>query len=128
MVERISASPRIQRSPFYEATRRHGAIGYSVYNKMYLPIGYGDSKREFWSLVNDVTLWDVAVQRIVEISGPDAFAFTNMLTPRDLTKCNAGNCKYVLITDQYGGILNDPVLLRLGEDQFWLSRADGDIP
>ncbi|MBC8267199.1 MAG: glycine cleavage system protein T [Rhodospirillaceae bacterium] len=123
----ISTSPRIQRSPFFEATRRYGALGYSVYNKMYLPIGYDDPEKEFWSLVNDVTLWDVAVQRIVEISGPDALAFTNMLTPRDLTKCRTGNCKYVLITDQHGGILNDPILLRLAEDRFWLSRADSDI-
>jgi len=127
MSKTISASPRIQRSPFYEATCRYGALGYSVYNKMYLPIGYDDPEKEFWSLVNDVTLWDVAVQRIVEISGPDAFTFTNMLTPRDLTTCDTGSCKYVLITDQYGGILNDPVLLRLDENRFWLSRADSDI-
>jgi glycine cleavage system aminomethyltransferase T len=127
MPDHISASPRIQRSPFYEATMRYGALGFSVYNKMYLPTGYSSPEREFWSLVNDVTLWDVAVQRIVEITGPDAFAFTNSLTPRDLTKCNVGNCKYVLITDQYGGILNDPVLLRLDENRFWLSRADSDI-
>ncbi len=127
MPNSISASPRIQRSPFYDATVRHGALGFSVYNKMYLPTGYNDPETEFWSLVKDVTLWDVAVQRVVEISGPDAFTFTNMLTPRDLTKCNPGSCKYVLITDQYGGILNDPVLLRLAENRFWLSRADSDI-
>jgi len=127
MSKQISLSPRIKKSPFYDATIKHGALGFSVYNKMYLPIGYNDPETEFWSLVNDVTLWDVAVQRIVEITGPDAFEFTNMLTPRDLTKCKVGNCKYVLITDQNGGILNDPVLLRLAENHFWLSRADGDI-
>lgn len=127
MSKQISLSPRIKKSPYYEATVRQGALGFSVYNKMYLPIGYDDPEKEFWSLVNDVTLWDVAVQRIVEITGPDAFEFTNMLTPRDLTKCKVGNCKYVLITDQNGGILNDPVLLRLDENHFWLSRADSDI-
>ena len=127
MSKQISLSPRIKKSPFYEATVRRGALGFSVYNKMYLPIGYDDPETEFWSLVNDVTLWDVAVQRIVEITGPDAFKFTNLLTPRDLTKCKIGNCKYVLITDQNGGILNDPVLLRLAENHFWLSRADSDI-
>lgn len=127
MSAQISLSPRIRKSPFYEATLHEGALGFSVYNKMYLPIGYDDPETEFWALVNDVTLWDVAVQRIVEITGPDAFIFTNMLTPRDLTKCKIGSCKYVLITDDYGGILNDPVLLRLAENHFWLSRADSDL-
>jgi aminomethyltransferase len=94
---------------------------------MYLPMGYSDPETEFWDLVNNVTLWDVAAQRIVEITGPDALAFTNLLTPRDLTKCAVGQCKYVVITSQDGGILNDPVLLRLDEDRFWLSRADSDI-
>ncbi|MTI09292.1 glycine cleavage T C-terminal barrel domain-containing protein [Curvivirga aplysinae] len=124
---KISLSPRIRKSPYFEATERHGAAAYSVYNKMYLPVGYGDAEKEFNALCNGVTLWDVAVQRIVEISGPDALKFTNMLTPRDLTKCKVGQCKYVLITDQYGGILNDPVLLRIAEDKFWLSRGDSDI-
>ncbi|WP_420547819.1 glycine cleavage T C-terminal barrel domain-containing protein [Curvivirga sp.] len=124
---KISLSPRIRKSPYFEATERHGAAAYSVYNKMYLPVGYGDAEKEFDALCNAVTLWDVAVQRIVEISGPDALKFTNMLTPRDLTKCKVGQCKYVLITDQYGGILNDPVLLRIAEDKFWLSRGDSDI-
>ena len=74
-----------------------------------------------------MTLWDVAAQRIVEITGPDALAFTNLLTPRDLTECAVGQCKYVVITAPDGGILNDPLLLRLDEDRFWLSRADGDV-
>jgi aminomethyltransferase len=127
MTAKLFLSPRIRKSPYFEATRRYGAKEFSVYNKMYLPMGYSDPETEFWNLVNNVNLWDVAAQRIVEITGPDALAFTNMLTPRDLTKCAVGQCKYVVITSQDGGILNDPVLLRLDEDRFWLSRADGDI-
>ncbi len=127
MTAKLFLSPRIRKSPYFEATRRYGAKEFSVYNKMYLPMGYSDPETEFWNLVNNVTLWDVAAQRIVEITGPDALAFTNLLTPRDLTKCAVGQCKYVVITSQDGGILNDPVLLRLDEDRFWLSRADGDI-
>ena len=90
-------------------------------------MSYSDPQREYWNLVNNVNLWDVAAQRIVEIIGPDAFEFTNHLTPRNLAKCQVGQCKYVVITAPDGGILNDPVLLRLAEDRFWLSRADGDI-
>jgi len=94
---------------------------------MYHPRHYDDPIAEYWKLVNDVTLWDVGVERQVEITGPDAFALTNMLTPRDLHKCAVGQCKFVLNTDGDGGIINNPVLLRLGENHFWLSVADGDV-
>ena len=93
---------------------------------MYIPDSYGDPVEEYWHLTNDVTLWDVGVEQIVEITGPDASAFTNMLTPRDLTRCAVGQGKYVLITAEDGGIINDPVLLRLGENQWWLALADSD--
>ena len=124
---KIYITGRIRKSPFFEATVKAGATQFSVYNKTYLPGGYAAPEAEFWSLVNDVTLWDVTCQRVVEISGPDALAFTDYLTPRDLSKCRVGQCRYVLITNRDGGILNDPVLMRLAEDRFWLSRADSDI-
>jgi aminomethyltransferase len=94
---------------------------------MFLPIGYDNLEAEYWRLLKGVTLWDVAVERQTEITGPDAFAFTNMLTPRDLSKCKVGQCKYVVITTEDGGIVNDPVLLRLGENHFWLAGADSDL-
>ncbi|HSF15316.1 MAG TPA: glycine cleavage T C-terminal barrel domain-containing protein [Vicinamibacteria bacterium] len=119
--------PRIRKSPYFEATQRHGATAYNVYNHMYHPICYDDPVSEYWKLVNDVTIWDVAVERQVEISGPDAFDFTNRLIPRDLSKCRVGQCKYVVITDERGGIINDPVLARLGENHFWLAAADSDL-
>jgi len=100
---------------------------YSVYNHMYHPRHYGDPVAEYWQLLDGVTLWDVGVERQVEITGPDAFAFTNMLVARDLAKCEVGQCKYVFVTAPDGGIINDPVLLRLGEDHFWLSLADSDV-
>ncbi len=118
--------PRCRKSPFFEATRRAGCKAYSVYNHMYLPRYYDDPVAEYWHLVNHVTLWDVSVERVVEITGPDASAFINMLTPRDLTKCAVGQGKYVLITAEDGGIINDPVLSRIGENQWWLALADSD--
>jgi aminomethyltransferase len=83
--------------------------------------------QNFWNLVNGAILCDVAVERQVEITGPDAARFTQYLTPRDLSTCEVGQCKYVLITDQFGGIINDPILLKLGENHFWLSIADSDV-
>ncbi|MDA3626398.1 glycine cleavage system protein T [Saccharopolyspora sp. WRP15-2] len=119
--------PRIRKSPFFYASRRHGVGLYSVYNHTYHPRHYGDPIGEYWALLEGVTLWDVGVERQVEITGPDAFEFTNMLVPRDLTKCKVGQCKYVFVTAEDGGIINDPVLLRLGENHFWLSLADSDV-
>ena len=118
---------RIRKSPYFYASRRHGVALYSVYNHMYHPRHYGDPVAEYWHLLNGVTLWDVGVERQVEITGPDAFTFTNMLVPRDLNKCKVGQCKYVFVTAADGGIINDPVLLRLGENHFWLSLADSDV-
>ena len=90
------------------------------------PAYYDDLVTEYWALVNDVTLWDVGVERVVEISGPDGFALANMLTCRDLTRCAAGQGKYAPVIAPDGGIVNDPVLLRRDENTFWLCLADSD--
>ena len=118
--------PWYRRSPFFEKTLAAGCSAYDIYNHMYLPGYYADPIEEYWALLNDVTVWDVSVERIVEISGPDASAFTNLLTCRDLTRCEVGQGKYVLITAEDGGIVNDPVLLRVEADRWWLALADSD--
>jgi len=118
--------PWYRRSPFFEKTLAAGCSAYDIYNHMYLPGYYADPVEEYWALLNGVTLWDVGVERIVEITGPDASAFTNSLTCRDLTKCAVGQGKYVLITAEDGGIVNDPVLLRVEENRWWLALADSD--
>lgn len=118
---------QIRKSPFFNGTVRWGATDFSVYNHMYIPRSFGDPEQNFWNLVNDAILCDVAVERQVEIAGPDAASFVQLLTPRNLSQCAVGQCKYVLITNEAGGILNDPVLLRLEENRFWLSLADSDV-
>jgi len=118
---------QIRKSPYFDATVRWGAKDFSVYNHMYIPRDFGDAEQNFWNLVNTATLSDVAVERQVEITGPDAATFVQLLTPRNLSQCAAGQCKYVLITNAQGGVLNDPILLRLAENHFWLSLADSDI-
>lgn len=119
--------PWYRQSPFFEATLRAGCKAYDIYNHMYLPGYYEDPVEEYWALLNDVTLWDVGVERVVEISGPDGSDLANMITCRDLTKCAVGQGKYVLNIAPDGGILNDPVLLRRDENTFWLCLADGDL-
>jgi aminomethyltransferase len=118
---------QIRKSPYFDSTVKWGATGFSVYNHMYIPRDFGSPEQNFWNLIEKAILCDVAVERQVEITGPDAYKFTQLLTPRNLSKLSIGQCKYVLITNNDGGILNDPVLLRLAENHFWLSLADSDV-
>ena len=127
MAQRIGFGTQIRKSPFFDATLRWGATGFSVYNHMYIPRDFGDPVQNYWNLVTAAILCDVAVERQIEITGPDAAQFVQMLTPRDLSQMAVGQCKYVLITNTEGGILNDPIVLRLGKDHFWFSLADSDI-
>ncbi len=123
----LTIGPRIRKSPYFDATLRHGARAFTVYNHMYMPTVYTDPVTEYWRLVAGVTVWDVACERQVEITGPDARNFVQLLTPRDLSQCSIDECRYVLLTADDGGIVNDAVLLRLAENHFWLSPGDGDV-
>ncbi len=122
----VQRGARNRRTPYYEATQRYGPKGFTVYNHMYFPIRFDSFEAEFDALLNAVTLWDVSVERCLEISGPDGFRFAQLLTPRDLSKCAVGQAKYVLICDSDGGIINDPVLTRMDENTFWFALASSD--
>jgi aminomethyltransferase len=122
----VQRGARNRRTPFYEATQRHSPKGFTVYNHMYFPIRFDTFEAEFDALLNAVTLWDVSVERCLEISGPDGARFAQLLTPRDLSKCAVGQAKYVLICDSDGGIVNDPVLTRMDEHTFWFALASSD--
>ena len=115
-----------KKSPYFQRTVEAGCTSWDLYNHMLIPTLYDDDVKEYWHLVEKVTLWDVAVERQVEITGPDAARFTQLLTPRDLSQTQPEQCKYVLLCAPDGGIVNDPILLKLAEDHFWLSLADSD--
>jgi len=123
----IAMSPRVRRSPFFEATVKAGATAFSIYNHMYLPTSYGDPEGEYWRLINGVSMWDVAAERQVEFLGPDAAKLAQYVTPRNLSSFSVGQGKYVPICDHDGYLLSDPILMKLADDRFWLSIADGDI-
>ena len=122
----VQRGARLRRSPFYEAEQRYGPLGYTVYNHMLFPIRYDEFEAEYWHLLNHVTLWDVAVERCLEVSGPDGFKFAQLMTPRDLSTCAVGQAKYVLLCAADGGILNDPVMTRMDENRFWFALASSD--
>ena len=115
-----------KKSPYHRRAVEAGCTSWDLYNHMLIPTLYDDDVKEYWHLVDHVTLWDVAVERQLEIRGPDAAAFTQLLTPRDLSATVPEQCKYVLICAPDGGIVNDPILLKLADDHFWLSLADSD--
>jgi aminomethyltransferase len=122
----IYFGPWYRRSPFFDATRRAGCTAYDVYNHMLLPAYFDDPELEYWALLNDVTVWDVGVERTVEVTGPDADALIDLMTCRDLTTCAVGQGKYMLVTAPDGGIVNDPVLLHVRNKTWWMQLADSD--
>jgi glycine cleavage system aminomethyltransferase T len=118
--------PWYRRSPFFDATRRAGCSAYDIYNHMYLPSYFDDPDVEYRVLQEGVTMWDVGVERTVEVHGPDADRLIDMITCRDLTTCAVKQGKYMLVTAPDGGIVNDPVLLHVDEGRWWMQLADSD--
>lgn len=123
----LSFGARVRKSPFFDRTVKAGATHFSVYNHMYMPTGYGDPLGEYWRLVEGVSMWDVACERQVEISGPDAGKLVRYLTPRDLGNLEPGQGRYVPMCNASGALINDPVLLPLENGRFWFSIADSDV-
>lgn len=123
----LTISPRIRKSPFYESTIAAGASDFTVYNKMLMPLSYGDLKAEYDRLIQGVALWDVGGERQVQLLGPDAGRLAQRLSARDLSVMQVGQGKYVAMCDHDGRILNDPILMKLDEDRYWFSLADADM-
>ena len=125
-------STRVRKSPFWHLSHEAGCWRATVYNRIYHPRGYvkpedGGAMVEYDALVNRVTMWNVAVERQIRVIGPDAEAFTNFVITRDATKIEPMHAKYAILCNERGGVLNDPVLLRLSENEFWFSLSDSDL-
>lgn len=123
----LAVSPRLRTTPFHERVLAAGVQAYSVYNHMLLPVMYESLEADYRHLLERVQLWDVSGERQVEIRGRDALALTELMTPRDIGQCAVGQCKYAPVVDENGGIVNDPLILRLADDHFWISVADSDV-
>ena len=123
----LSPSRRLRRTPFSPGVEAAGVKAYTVYNHMLLPTVFRSIEEDYRHLKEAVQVWDVACERQVEIRGPDAGRLMQMLTPRDLRGMLPGQCFYVPMVDETGGMLNDPVAVKLAEDRFWVSIADSDL-
>ena len=123
----VFPTARLRPSPFYASAIAEGMTAASIYNRMIMPTSYGDPEAEYWRLINGVSQWDVGVERQVQLKGPDAGRLAQILSPRDLSSCKVGQGKYVPLCNHRGTIINDPILLKLADDLYWLSIADSDI-
>ncbi|MCR9126972.1 MAG: dimethylsulfoniopropionate demethylase [Rhodobacteraceae bacterium] len=123
----ISPSRRLRRTPFSDGVEAAGVTAYTVYNHMLLPTMFESIEADYHHLKAHVQVWDVACERQVELRGPDAGRLAQMLTPRDLRGMLPGQCYYMPIVDETGGMLNDPVVVKLAEDRWWISIADSDL-
>jgi len=123
----ITPSSRLRPSPYFDATVAEGVTAFTTYNHMLMPTSYGHAEEEYWRLMRDVSLWDVACERQVELKGPDAAELAQILTVRDLSRLAIGQGKYAPICNHAGTLLNDPIALKLAEDRYWFSIADSNI-
>jgi glycine cleavage system aminomethyltransferase T len=123
----VFPTARLRTSPFYESAVAEGMVAASIYNRMIMPTSYGDPEGEYWRLINGVSQWDVGIERQVQLKGKDAGRLAQILATRDLSMCHMGQGKYVAICNHRGTIINDPILLKLDDQLYWLSIADSDI-
>ncbi|PIE13785.1 MAG: dimethylsulfoniopropionate demethylase [Rhodobacterales bacterium] len=123
----ISATRRLRRTPFSDGVEAAGVKAYTVYNRMLLPTVFRSVEEDYRHLKDAVQVWDVSCERQVELRGPDAGRLMQMLTPRDLHAMQPGQCFYVPVVDETGGMLNDPVAIKLAGDRWWISIADSDL-
>jgi dimethylsulfoniopropionate demethylase len=123
----LSISSRTRRTPYSSRVEAQGATGFTIYNHTFLPTAFGSFEQDYWHLKTRVQLWDVSCERQVEVRGPDAARLVQLMTPRDLSRAAIGQCLYAPLVDETGGMINDPVVLKLAEDRFWLSIADSDV-
>lgn len=123
----LSVTRRLRNTPFTSKVTTAGATSYTVYNRMLLPTSFVSVEDDYHHLKNHVQIWDVACERQVEVKGVDAAALMQRLTPRNLANMNIGQCYYIPVVDQSGGMLNDPVALKLADNHFWISLADSDL-
>jgi len=123
----LTVSRRTHRSPYSPRVEAQGVKSYTVYNHTLLPTSFRSLEEDYWHLKQHVQLWDVSCERQVEVQGTDAARLVQLMTPRDLTGAAVGQCLYAPLVDDSGGMINDPVVLKLAEDRFWLSIADSDV-
>ncbi|MGK0271341.1 MAG: dimethylsulfoniopropionate demethylase [Cocleimonas sp.] len=127
MAPKISISRRLRSTPFTKRVTENGVKSYTVYNNMLLPTVFRSLKKDYWHLCEHVQVWDVSVERQVQIEGPDAYKLIQLMTPRNLSQAKIGQCFYIPLCDENGTLINDPIAIKHSDDIWWLSIADSDV-
>lgn len=123
----LSVSRRLRATPFTNKVSQAGVKAYTVYNHMLLPTMFESVEADYHHLKKHVQIWDVSCERQVEIKGPDARHLVQLVTPRSLDKMKSDQCYYIPMIDETGGMINDPVAVKISDDKFWISLADSDM-
>jgi dimethylsulfoniopropionate demethylase len=123
----LSISRRTRKTPFTPRVEAAGVKGYTVYNHMLLPTIFESNEADYWSLCQDVQVWDVSCERQIEVSGPDSERLIQLMTPRDISKAVIGQGLYAPLCDESGALINDPILIKFARDDWWVSIADSDV-
>ncbi len=127
MQPQLAVSCRTRRTFFSPRVEALGVKSYTVYNHMLLPAIFRSLEEDYWHLRRHVQLWDVGCERQVELRGPDAARLVQLMTPRDLGRAATDQCLFAPLVDRDGRLINDPVVLKLAEDRYWLSISDSDV-
>ena len=123
----VAKSRRLRSTPYTSRIEKQGVTAYTSYNHMLLPAAFGSLEESYYHLKKNVQIWDVAGERQVEIRGKDSTKLVQLMTCRDLSKSKIGRCYYCPIIDDNAGIINDPVVLKINEERWWISIADSDV-
>ena len=123
----LSFNRRVRTTPYSNRVEEAGVTAYTVYNHMLLPTLFDTPESDYWHLCQHVQVWDVSGERQVELNGPDAAKLAQMMTPRDLSNIELLQGMYGPICNAAGFILNDPIVIKLAENRFWLSVSDSDV-
>ena len=123
----IAKARRLRGTPFSSRIEDQGLTAYTVYNHMLLPAGFEGTAKEYSHLKEHVQVWDVAAERQVQIVGKDSAKLVQLITCRNLSKSKVGRCYYAPIVDEAGKMINDPIILKINENKWWISLADSDV-
>ena len=123
----IAKSRRLRSTPYSSRIEKQGVTAYTIYNHMLLPAGFGSLEDSYFHLKENVQVWDVAAERQVQIVGKDSAKLVQLMTCRNLSKSKIGRCYYAPIIDEQGKMINDPIILKISENKWWISLADSDV-
>ena len=125
----ITFNEPLFRSPFYDffASRETEGHWYN-WNGYKSPTILSDEELEYFSIRSTCSIFDISPLNKYRIIGPEAEAFLNKLTVRNVAKQNVATVKYTLWCDQEGFVIDDGTLFRISDNDFRLCSQEKHLP